>query len=173
MKYIIDVPCELIEDDGLLTFRSPYADVLTDIHAEPYTEPDRKDIEDGVWEFLDFLFTGMSAKERYECFDNVFAHRIVSTMTYQEAKSKYEAWKKQNDEIHVGDEVENASHKKGIAFNHCISPSSGLEYVRVLYMDDDSNSFISAWEKNDVCKTGRHFDEVAELLEKMRGDSDE
>lgn len=175
MKYIIDIPDNTHWIQWIMEGTKdhhPYMDWIDVKDLRFYTEHDRKAIEDEVWEFLEFLFTGMNAEERYKCFDNVFAHIIVSTMSYQEAKSKYEAWLEQKDEIKVGDEVENASHKKGIVLNHHISLSNGLEYVRVLYMDDDGNSFVSAWEKNNVGKTGRHFDEVAELLEKMRGEEE-
>lgn len=153
-KYIIDIPesfvlCSPLKGEILGIPLSLCASATqqsytlpTEIKLEPYTEPDI-----------------------YPHTDNPTGWELYQD--YQKAKERYETWKKQMNEIHVGDEVENASHKKGIVLNHYISPSSGLEYVRVLYMDDDGNSFISAWEKNNVCKTGRHFDEVEELLKKI------
>ena len=152
MKYVVDIPESMVIKSALkdltlgITMKVPSNNQVfvlpTNIQLEPYTEPD-------IYSYTDNP-TG------WELYQN-----------YQKAKERYETWKKQMNEIHVGDEVENASHKKGIVFNHCISPSSGLKYVRVLYMDDDGNSFISAWEKNDVKKTGRHFDEVEVLLKKI------
>lgn len=146
MKYIIDIPNELLLKDDGYSFSDGNSYCITGNLSKltPYTEPD--------------IYPHTDSPTGWELYQD-----------YQKAKERYEAWKKQKDEIHVGDEVENASHKEGIAINHHISPSNGLEYVRVLYMDDDGNSFISAWEKNNVCKTGRHFDEVEELLEKMMG----
>ena len=122
-----------------------------------------------VWNFAWKIFS-MDIGEYAEIFDDKGC-----SSDYREAKAEYESWKKRNiNEIHVGDEVENTSHKKGIVLNHYISPSNGLKYVRVLYMDDDDNSFISAWEKNDVYKTGKHFDEVEEMLKKIKEcDSDD
>ena len=119
MRYIIDAPSNLYKING--TLRVPVkvgeGDLCwynTYLKVESYTEPDRKAIEDEVWEFIDFL-TGMSPRERYECFDKVFSHIIVSTMSYQEAKAKYDEWLKQKDEIRVGDEVGNG-FVKGTAF---------------------------------------------------------
>ena len=162
MKYIIDVPCELIEDDGLLTFRSPYADVLTDIHAEPYTEPDRKDIEDEVWELADCMCR-MGVKERDLCFGFQLTTEVTANLTYQEAKSKFEAWLKQKDEIHVGDEVTHTKGYKGIVtYINC-------ELCDVLW---DDGCVTEDVYKKEFFKTGRHFDEVADLLEKMRGEEE-
>jgi len=155
MKYIVDIPESMVIKSALkgltlgITMKVPSNNqdfvIPTNIQLEPYTEPDI------------YLHT-----------DNPTGWELYQD--YQKAKERYETWKKQMNEIHVGDEVENASHKKGIVFNHHISPSNGLEYVRVLYMDDDGNSFVSAWEKNNVCKTGRHFDEVEVLLKNMSGE---
>ena len=152
MKYVVDIPESMVIKSALkgltlgITMKVPSNNqdfvIPTNIQLKPYTEHD--------------IYSHTDDPAGWELYQD-----------YQKAKERYETWKKQMNEIHVGDEVENASHKKGIVFNHCISPSSGLEYVRVLYMDDDSNSFISAWEKNDVKKTGRHFDEVEVLLKKI------
>lgn len=178
MKYIIDIPND---DVGRWIGGTPYGlklfvplsiedcgeyHIKTEIPVEPYIEPVRKAIEDKVWDFVRTCLV-MDGSDFVDAFDSCSYINLLEH-SYQEAKAKYDEWKKQKDEIHVGNEVENASYKKGIVLNHYISPSSGLEYVRVLYMDDDGNSFISAWEKKDVCKTGRHFDEVVTLLEKMR-----
>ena len=132
----------------------------------PYTEPDRdrKAIENEVWEFLNF-FTGMSPKERYECFDKVFSHMIVSTMSYREAKAKYEAWLKQNDEIHVGDELKDDGNIRAVVLDI-------MDEDYVSYEVFTENGIVDEWQKGIVVKTGRHFDEVAELLKKMRGDSE-
>ena len=152
MKYVVDIPESMVIKSALkgltlgITMKVPSNNqdfvIPTNIQLEPYTETD--------------IYSHTDNPTGWELYQD-----------YQKAKERYETWKKQMNEIHIGDEVENASHKKGIVFNHHISPSNGLEYVRVLYMDDDGNSFISAWEKNNVCKTGRHFDEVEELLKKI------
>ena len=164
MKYIIDVPCELIEDDGLLTFRSPYADVLTDIHAEPYTEPDRKDIEDEVWELADCMCR-MGVKERDLCFGFQLTTEVTANLTYQEAKSKFEAWLKQNDEIHVGDELKDDGNIRAVVLDI-------MDEDYVSYEVFTENGIVDEWQKGIVVKTGRHFPEVIELLQKMRGEEE-
>ena len=172
MKYIIDVPNQDYSYDEILhTLKLKFYDdnlsceVLLD--AESYTESDRKAIEDEVWEFARKMIStsGNEVSEMWGCATNF--GEVMHNTTYSEAKSKFEAWLKKKDEIHVGDEVENASHKKGIVFNHYISPSNGVKWVRILCMDNDGNSFMTSWEENDVYKTGRHFDDVEELLKKI------
>ena len=66
----------------------------------PYTEPDRKAIEDEVWGFVNAIY-GLSDEELYEIFydGNYCEH------SYQEAKARYEEWKRRKDEIYAGDEV--------------------------------------------------------------------
>ena len=166
MKYIIDVGKDRVSKHGKLELLCEVENSLpqyihTAIDARPYTEPDRKDIEDEVWEFLDFLFTGMNSEERYECFNKVFSHQIVSTMSYQEAKAKYEAWLKQKDEIKVGDEVTLTNGRTtSVVIGFCCGS------VNLLYKNGD----VGQYPKDGCQKTGRHFDEVAELLEKMRGE---
>ena len=155
MKYIIDVPEEIAKISEEFLSKAG-------LLCEPYTEPDRKDIEDEVWEFLDFLFTGMSPEERYECFDKVFSHMIVSTMSYREAKAKYEAWLKQKDEIYVGDEVETESGNKA-----CVLYENPDGTQRFVFKVDGTAAW---WSKCAIHKTGKNHPEVAELLEKMRGD---
>ena len=163
MKYVIEIPSKAdfvtayYMEDGLpVMYKSDRIDDL-----EPYTEPDRKDIEDEVWEFIDF-FTGMSPEERYECFDKVFSHMIVRTMSYREAKAKYEAWLKQKDEIHVGDEVETESGNKACVLYE--NPDGTQMFV---FKVDGTAAW---WSKCAIHKTGKNHPEVAELLEKMRGD---
>ena len=165
MKYIIEFEDEYSMNEGGMKYHQckqvPYWSVSHGIikNLTPYTEPDRKAIEDEVWEFLNF-FTGMSPEERYECFDKVFSHMIVSTMSYREAKAKYEAWLKQKDEIHVGDEVYPCNPKAPRVVTKI--------HNRVAYqMGHDGNMWAD--DIDDLHKTGRHFDEVADLLEKMRG----
>lgn len=98
-KYIIDVP------DGTKWIEAYYAvdhfryqgkSILVD-SLIPYTEPDRKDIEDEVWELASKLIWTFPERECRQIFgmESVYVPR---DMTYQEAKSKYEAWLKQKED---------------------------------------------------------------------------
>lgn len=106
----------------------------------------------------------MEVDDKYECFGMSYAHKIVWAMSYHEAKAKYEAWKKQKDEIHIGDEVEYEDCK------FIVTAEIGDRYHGIHSSNGDIVSFGEGdYCKKDNCKkTGRHFDEVEELLEKMR-----
>ena len=163
MKYIIDAPSDLYKIDG--TLRVPVkvgeGDLSwynTYLKAEIYTEPNRNAIEDEVWSFAWKIFS-MDIGEYAEIFDDKGC-----SSDYREAKAKYEEWKKQKDEIRVGDEVE-YGFIRGIAF------VVDEVMVKGFYINDKERvgePFL--WNKKDCEKTGRHFPEVAELLKKMRGE---
>ena len=173
MKYIIDVPNQDYSYDEMLhTLKLKFYDdnlsceVILD--AEPYTEPDRECIEDEVWELADYMCR-MSQTEKSRCFGFSYPSEVTTNLTYQEAKSMFEKWMKSENEIHVGDEVEYESCGEVVKFI-----VTGVNGSRVY-------GFKSPCEYDDVgdyCdidglhKTGRHFPEVAELLEKMRGEEE-
>lgn len=120
----------------------------------PYTEPDRKTIEDEVWAF--------AKKVRLEEFidEEGRLHGYISGFnSYSEAKAKYDAWAKEKSRIRVGDEV--------------IIKSDGVKGV---VLDKDLCGEFYVFTENGCCeeyriihfeKTGRHFEEVEELLRKM------
>lgn len=169
MKYIIDIPDEVVEFVGseMNIFIEPkiktgeqrhYAFRLSNEDIAIYTEPDyRKSIEDEVWDFASWYYNNLSEEEFDECYDG------WPPQTYQEAKTKYEAWLKQKDEIRVGDEVK---HR-------------GLNYVvgyvgadKVYHLIDKNWLRTVVQGGYQLIKTGRHFPEVEELLKKMRGNND-
>lgn len=100
MKYIIDIPddvewiqvCKRAEGGVLMGKVIYHSDFM------PYTEPDRKTIEDEVWSLVRIIET-MSVREITNIFDvqEVTVPFLCNALTYQEAKDKYEAWLKQND----------------------------------------------------------------------------
>lgn len=121
----------------------------------PYTEPDRKAIEDEVWEF--------AKKVRLEDFideEGRLRGYISGFDSYSEAKATYEAWKTQKDEIRVGDEVVYHGNKYVVGYvgadevYHIVDRN----WIRVVVQGD-----------YQIFKTGKHFDEVEELLKKMMG----
>ena len=160
MKYIIDIPNEIAE----ATAR--YWNETTDMTLVPYTEPDyRKSIEDEVWDFASCAYNNLSEKEFDECYDG------WPPQTYKEAKTKYEAWEKEKDKIRVGDEVtfEMAfgngldNNMKAVVLDQA---ATGEEWCVLT-----ENGCIETHDEEDLYKTGRHFDEVGELLKKMRGNN--
>ena len=131
----------------------------------PYTGPDREAIEDEVWELADYMCR-MGVLERDICFGFQLTTEVTANLSYQEAKSKFEAWMKSEDEINVGDEIySDGDYEKAV--------------VMEIYGDGSVSVYTKSghtehwWNKmHNLKKTGRHFDEVEELLKKMRGDKD-
>ena len=179
MKYIVDLPDNMIIKSALngLTLGIPMSVsstqkeyvIPTNLQLDPHIEPDRKAIEDEVWEFLAFLINEMDTDDKDKCFGMLSIYKIVSTMSYQEAKSKYEEWLKQKDEIHK-DEIHVGDEIVGIYSDGEISPPLVVLKVEGNYyygIYSKTGDFIQGGLNYE--KTGRHFPEVAELLEKMRG----
>lgn len=187
MKYIVDVP-----DDNydIYTFnnelRIPW--ILgesntkhwlhTGLKVTPYTEPDEKAIEDEVWDLVEDevwelarLISlrvddgGLKLSELYSCFGVSSIQDVMKIYSYQAAKAKYEAWKKEKDEIRVGvyDQVLYRGKK-------CIITFITEEFCSVMYDDGSTDS----WVKIDkVRKTGKSFPQFSELLKQMKGECDE
>ena len=166
-KYIIDIPEDRIGDFvGSTHLLMPYTMAGheghhdTELALTPYTEPDREAIENEVWEFARKIISTNEneVSEIWGCATNF--GEVMHNTTYQEAKTKYEEWRKQKDEIRVGDEV-------------IVAGTTGV-VVRIPKGDEQRIHFISpsgtVYCNNayaDIVKTGRHFPEVAELLKKM------
>ena len=171
MKYIIDVPDTEGHYDSeyeMVTMRVHYGSTIVDISmdAKPYTEPERKDIEDEVWNFVDFMIYEMDVEEREECFGESAYAVCIHELTYQGAKAEYDEWKRQKDEIfNTGDEVwDDELKSRGVVLR--IYNSGNID---ILW--DDGSAGECIYHKK-IHKTGRHFPEVAELLEKMRGEEE-
>ena len=120
MKYIIDVPNQDYSYDKTLhTLKLKFYDdnlsceVILD--AEPYTEPDRKSIEDEVWELADYMCK-MSTTERCLCFGFSYPSEVTTNLTYQEAKSLFEKWMKSENEKETSEleEVVALANKLGV-----------------------------------------------------------
>lgn len=127
---------------------------------EPYTEPDRKAIEDEVWELAKKLIS-MSGNEVSDMigYTTNFGE-VMYNMTYQEAKARYEEWK-QKEEIEVGDELKDDENIRAVVLDILDADYESYEVIT-------ENGIVDEWQKGIVIKTGRHFPEVTELLKKMR-----
>lgn len=157
LKKVIQEELDVIQD-GFLKIKEAVDDM---------EEGDRKAIEDEVWEFAKKIgsFNGLSKYDLGECFGHTTIQGVMTTYDiYREAKRKYEEWRKQKDEIRVGDEVEYECDGivRFVVTGFCGETAFGFKY-QCDY--DDVGEYCDI---EDLRKTGRHFDEVAELLEKMR-----
>ena len=179
-KYIINVPDEIIEfmDGKFDVLIEPEVKVgecrhykvrLDDTEITPYTEQDRKAVEDEVWDFI----LELVARHRYEvddCFGTDSMCEIMSSIPYSEAKSIYETWKAEKAkkaEIRVGDEVIplDTQYDTMVATKLWTSEFCD-EWVDTIAGDGKTYHFL----KTSINKTGRHFDELEELLRKVNGD---
>lgn len=129
----------------------------------PYTEPDEDEIRqmayEEAWEFAKQVSI-MKPEDKRDLWGTDKYNTINFGYSYAEAKAKYDKWEKEKEKIHVGDEVDVAG-TTGVVVRipkgdeqriHYISPS-GTVYCNNAYAD--------------IVKTGRHFNEVEELLKKM------
>ena len=110
MKYIIDVPEDRISAGRLRVLadmeNSMTYWIETGIRVTPYEES--SDTAEDAWKMVSRILKdtadgGMSWDDIEDCFGTDTISGIVE-MSYAEAREKYETWKKEKDEIHVGDE---------------------------------------------------------------------
>ena len=153
MKYIIDLPEEFAEAT------KEYWEKTVGMQLEPYTELDCcKSIEDEVWELANYMGR-MSLTERDLCFGFPLPQEVTMNLSYQEAKAKYEAWVKKKNEIHVGDEVIYHRNKYIVGY---------VGEDEVYHLVDQCWLRVIVQGNYQLIKTGRHFDEVEELLKKIK-----
>ena len=115
-KYVIEIPDNTHWIQWIIEGTKdhhPYMDWKLVEDLTPYTEPDeqeiRQKVEQEVWELAKEI-VNMEYEDFSKCFDvtdDYWEVNIMDIMSYSEAKTKYEEWRKRKDEIRVGDEVAN------------------------------------------------------------------
>ena len=166
-KYIIDIPEDRIGDFvGSTHLLMPYTMAGhmghhdTGLELTLYTEPDRKTIEDEVWEFVRII-TDMTEKQRIECFGGASCD-LDEYLTYRDAKAKYEEWRKRKDEIHEYDEIiSEVPDNKAIIV--CIDIWGQWHCINA-----DGSFMVEINQQGYWKKTGRSFPELGDVLKKMR-----
>ena len=175
MKYVIDVPDSqiigvIINNDCKIIRSGSKEEVifedningsgsvkLTHLEEPRYTADD-------AWE-LAGIIRNEYPRNLKKCFGTEFVSEIFS-WGFSKAMEKYEAWKVDQETIKVGDEV---------AFYYIDSKKP----VIIIVTRIDDNGFFDGmnWKGEPYVhkdlsrwtKTGRHFPQVKELLEKMKG----
>lgn len=189
-KYIIELK------DNELLYKTTIINDLPYIHtvlAKPYTEPDLEQVRKEAYDkgFED----GKELCPLPEvCHNNAYqkglsdaweAARKIANMPYGEEEKAFgsggwafvekhtasEAIEKirqyeQEKEFKVGDEFENESGKKFVVLK-----MNGKEIDR--YIDSDGKTYLMSAKYTVMRKTGRHFSEIASVLEQMRGDNND
>ena len=151
------VKLENEEDKYTLCYCEKCGQVFVMEIAKTHTEPDRKAIEDEVWEFATTC-TKMDGSDSVDVFGG-FSVDSFTKYSYQEAKAKYEEWKKQKDEIRVGDEVALQDGN----FKYVVM---GFHFNTAYLLASDGS--VSKFPVSKLRKLNRHFNETEELLKKMR-----
>ena len=95
MKYIIDIPEDEVNISGILT-----ATTMT-----PYDESEAEQRgREEAWEFAKKILgpsdnsDALTMEDLADCYGTDDAYDVVCGTTYQEAREKYEEWKKEKDD---------------------------------------------------------------------------
>lgn len=103
---------------------------------------------------------GISIEDLGKIFGNQTHYDILRDYSAQEAIEKIKAWEDKN-EIKVGDEVVYSDGIKGIV----VGISNNAGQISVLNNEYDVPQLLI---KNNATKTGRHFDQIEEVLKQMQ-----
>ena len=168
MKYIIDVPEDRVHGDILcaLAIMEDSLDhyLPTGIKAVPYDESEAEQRgREEAWKLAQEL-ENMEIEDWKDCFHGSCEDGLTK-MSFDEANERYKEWQKEKGKIHIGDEV---AFENGSRFVVCDIFDSG-ELCGYGY--EHYSGRRATWsdvDPNVVRKTGRHFNEVAEMLEKMK-----
>lgn len=161
-KYIIELLDECnSEFKGIMVFgltqeKQISVELIPEESMTPYTEPDLEQIRKEAWEAARTLW---NTPKRKEIFGYTSFNTAFMTLTAQEVIEKIRAYEQAQEKIQVGDEVEAVAGKAVI-----IEVIGNGKDVRYMY-PDASTGFN---ESCNVTRTGRHFPEIAEVLQKMK-----
>lgn len=109
---------------------------------------------------------GLSLQELMQIFNTAYSERILKENTASEAIAKikeYEEEQKQDTEIKIGDGVITKIGNKGVVIAACEDGTLCVWF---------SNNHVQMYPLKDLSKTSRHFDQIAEVLAEMRGESE-
>ena len=86
---------------------------------------------------------------------------VALEMTYEDAKKEYEEYfqRKQEEKIRMGDEVVFEDGVKGVLLDR---------ESECIWKTFSENACVERWNSKLFKKTGRHFDQIEKVLEKLR-----
>ena len=163
-KYIIDIEHEDMIVNGHLVIplevcvqgnekKAEFNCELTN-NLTPYTEPDMEQVRKEAWEAARTLW---NTPKRKEIFGYTSFNTALMTLTAQEVIEKIRAYEQAQEKIQVGDEVISPDGKGVVT-------EISDRIVRIMY--SSGSGYIIKPE--ELTKTGRHFPEIAEVLQKMK-----
>lgn len=163
------ISVELIPEESL----TPYTE--DSAYAHGYTEAESKyrEIRDELetQAYQKCLSDAWEAARKLQEIDMNTIHEIFGwvarkrdvfiTYTASEVIEKIRQYEQKKQEFHVGDEFENGSGKRFV-----ILKMDGAEIDR--YIDEEGKTYCMSQKYKVMRKTGRHFPEIATVLEKMK-----
>ena len=192
-KYIIEIPEDKIEDFvGSTHFLMPYMMAGhighhdTGLPIEPYIKPDLEQVrkeayehgyyigyskylnrsyEDGLkdaWEAVGKIYN-MCSDVRHKIFKENLIRKILSIYSASEVIEKIRQYEQEQEEIKVGDEVEWNGDRYVVTY-------IDVDETYVDVIDCSCGSVCDRLAIKGITKTGRHFPEIASVLQKMRGE---
>ena len=188
-KYIIELPENTHWIQWIMEGTKdhhPYMDFKQVEDLTPYTEPDFEQVrkeayeqgyyigyskclnrsyEDGLndaWEAAKKI-AKLDSAEQKRIYGGFGIYYIAHEFSAHEAIEKIRQYE-QEQEYRVGDEFENGTEK------FVVLKMDGKEIDR--YIDGDGKTYVMKEKYGVMRKTGRHFPEIAAVLEKMRGEQE-
>ena len=114
----------------------------------------------------------LSTVDRREVFGSEYMYSILEKHTASEAIEKIRQYEQEKEEqIQVGDEVKGKYGTTAGMLGIVTRLDDALQNYNVVWSDGSTICFTGYRERGDVVKTGRHFPEIAEVLQKMRGNA--
>lgn len=142
--------------------------VNTNIQLTPYTEPDTEKVREEVLEAVSKIYD-IPQEDRGGIFPKAtfYVSDIVQKYSASEIIEKIRQYEQEKEgQIQVGDEVENTQTGVKFIVTHLWKNNRGEQGVSGF--NQECSAFSTTLSL--VVKTGRHFPEIAEVLEKMRGE---
>ena len=135
-------------------YDTAYADA-----EEIYESGKRAMYQKGLKDAWDAARTLWNTPNRKEIFGHTAFNTVLTTLTAQEAIEKIRQYEQEKEEIQVGDEIETPSGLRGYVVN--FTDDELVHYV-------SSEGRFGTMGMSAVSKTGRHFPEIAKVLQKMK-----
>lgn len=95
---------------------------------------------------------GMTVDEMKECFGYVWSSDIMKTCSAEEAKAKYDAWKKKKDAVRVGDLIHTKRSDRDMVVTGIVGSTPVYNVVDIR---DGTGTLVL---RNEFVTTGKHYD---------------
>jgi len=114
--------------------------------------------QDDAWQFV-MKIIDMNIPERSKCFGDTILNEIMSNLSCQEAKEKYESYIRQKEIIEIGDEVVD-DYDDTVGYVIYV----GEDRLLVKFPDYDCPQSVS---KMHYHKTGNHNEKLAQIIKEL------